>query len=575
MKAYGSYARAADLDPSNVDAQIQAGTLLLIGGEFDKARTRADWRSRPTPRRAPANILLGNAMAGMNETGSAIKQIEQAISLDRSYAPARTALGAVQFLGGRREGAGSAFRKAVDFAPRSIDARLALANYQRASGDTAAAEATLRKALAVDGASAAIHRTLALLYVTTRRAAEAEPHFKALTSEPAGQLALADYYTGMGKRELSVSVLHEIERGTDQSDARAARLRLSSFKYAAGNKAEAYRFLDGILREKPKHDEAHVAKARMLLNDGKTDEAAAQAAEAVKANAGSVGAQYTLGLTALARDDAAAAERAFQEVLTLNPRAAAARLQLARLQLARGETAGALSAAEEVARERPDDVEAAVLMARSLRAQGDVSRAECELAGRIARRPDVAPLRTEMGWIALQRRQVASARASLRRRSASSRTCTTRGSGSSRRTWRVATSAEPGPISAAGSRSRRATCACRSCRRAWASGEARGGGGVAAAGRRVGDASQLEAYDLLGRIHMSQGQVDRALVEYRALADRSKSPIGPLTMIGMIEESTGKKEAARQTSSAVLKANPRAGRGQQPRVDVCGPGEAG
>src|SRR5206468_254036 len=39
--AYQAYARAADLDPSNVDAQLQAGTLLLAGGEFEAARTRA------------------------------------------------------------------------------------------------------------------------------------------------------------------------------------------------------------------------------------------------------------------------------------------------------------------------------------------------------------------------------------------------------------------------------------------------------------------------------------------------------------------------------------------------------
>ena len=42
MKAYGSYARAADLDPQNVDAQIKAGTLLLVAGEYDAARTRAE-----------------------------------------------------------------------------------------------------------------------------------------------------------------------------------------------------------------------------------------------------------------------------------------------------------------------------------------------------------------------------------------------------------------------------------------------------------------------------------------------------------------------------------------------------
>jgi len=336
--------------------------------------------------------------------------MEQAISLDPSYAPAWTALGAVQFLGGSRERAGDAFRKAVELAPQSVDARLALANYQWASGDTAAAEQTLLAALSIDARNAGVHRALALLYLSTQRAPQAEAHFKALASEPGGQLALADYYTGMGDRQRAMSVLQSVEAGSDKSEARAAKLRIAGLEYAGGRKAEALKIVDEVIHEKPKYEEARIAKARMLLIDGKADEASAEAHEAVKLNASSPAAQYTLGLTAVARRDAAAAEDAFEKVLKLNPRAAAARLQLARLQLARGETAGALQAAEEVSRQRPEDVEAAVLMSRSLRAQGDLPRAERELASRIARTPDAAPLYLEMGWLDLQQNKVPAAR---------------------------------------------------------------------------------------------------------------------------------------------------------------------
>ena len=45
LKAYGSYARAADLDPSRIDAQVHAGTLLLAAGEYNAARSRADTSS--------------------------------------------------------------------------------------------------------------------------------------------------------------------------------------------------------------------------------------------------------------------------------------------------------------------------------------------------------------------------------------------------------------------------------------------------------------------------------------------------------------------------------------------------
>ena len=359
VKAYASYARAADLDPSNVDAQIQAGTLLLIGGEFDQARTRAELALKADEKSAPAHILLGNALAGMNDTARAVKQIEEAISLDPASAPAWTALGAVRFIGGNRESSGEAFRKAVELAPASVDAHMALANYEWASGKTEDAERTLLKALSLDGTSPSAHRALALLYVTTRRAAQAEPHFKALVEQPGGRLALADYYIGMGHRDAALAELKAIEAGDDKADSRAARLRIASLEYNAGRTAEAHQILDQLLKERPRNEEARIVKARLLLREGKPDDAAGHAVEAVKADSSSQAAHYTLGLISLARRDFEAAEKSFQEVIRLNPRAAAAQTQLARLQLARGETAGAVNAAQVAARDRPDDPEAA------------------------------------------------------------------------------------------------------------------------------------------------------------------------------------------------------------------------
>ena len=133
VNAYREYTRTGDLDLSDTDAQVKAGMLLLAAGEFEAARTRAELALQTHPHNVPANILLGNALAGLNETDKAVKQIEQAINLDPWYAPAWTALGAAQFRAGTRGEAADAFQKAVELAPSSVNARLALANFQWAS----------------------------------------------------------------------------------------------------------------------------------------------------------------------------------------------------------------------------------------------------------------------------------------------------------------------------------------------------------------------------------------------------------------------------------------------------------
>jgi len=415
-KAYAAYARAADLEPSNLDAQLKAGTLLLAAGEYEMARRRAELAVQAHPDDPSAHILLGNALAGLNETSRAITQMEQAIALDPSYAPAWSALGAARFVEGRREKAGEAFRKAVDLAPSSVDPYLALANYHWASGAQAEAEKALKTALAIDGSNAAVHRALALFYIVTKRAPEAEPHFRALANEKGGALALADYYVGTGRASDAIAVLRSIASDDGHPEGVAARLRMAAIDYNAGRRAEANKAVDAVLAEPDAPPDAHIAKARMLLlDDGNVVDAERHARQAIAADRSLPAAHYTLGLVALRKQDPKAAEAAFLDVLKLNPRAGAAQLQLARLQLARGDAAGALNAAEQAARQLPNDHEAAVLVSRSLRAQGDLPRAERELAARIAKTPDVAALHLEMGELGLQRGRSAEARASFER----------------------------------------------------------------------------------------------------------------------------------------------------------------
>ena len=226
-----------------------------------------------------------------------------------------------------------------------------------------------------------------MFYLSDRRAPEAEPHFKALAADsPDGTLALADFYTGLGRRDEALAVLNGI---TDKKAQREAKLRIATIQYESGKTEDALKLTDALISEKPRNPDGHILKARLLLaSHGDLDEAARQAQAAVHADTGSTAAQYTAGLVAIARKDFEGAERAFLESAKLNPRAAAPQLQLARLRLARGDSAGALSAAEEAAEARPDDIEAAVLMVRSLRAQGQLDRARRELADRLNHRAD-------------------------------------------------------------------------------------------------------------------------------------------------------------------------------------------
>ncbi len=563
VSAYGEYARAGDLDPSNLDAHLRAGTILLLGREFEAAATRAELVLKVDPRHVPAHILLGNAKAGLNDNVAAMRKIQEAINIDPSYAPAWTALGAVTFIGGRKADAAAGFKKAVELAPSSIEARLALANYEWAMAAFADAEKTLKSALNIDPRSAAAHRALGLLYITTGRREQAEPHFRALAVDGPGRLALADYYMGVGRNADAVTLLRELERSPEKADGREARLRLASIEYAAGRKAEAHRIVDGLISERPRFAAARTAKARMLLSDGApASEAVAQAREAVKGDRYLAAAHYTLGLAAFADHNLEEAATAFEAAVKLSPQAAAARMQLARVKLAQGDAASAVSIAELAANEHPSDIDAAVLLAQSLRASGNPDRAAGELTARLASgRGGKGPLHTELGWVELQRGEAAAARAAfyeaLREAPRSADV----------RKGLIAAQLAERRFDAARKQIAEweATAASDTQVKVLSAQVELAAGNMKAAEQTLkaiiaSDASQLDAYDLLGRVYASQGKVEDAVQQYEALARRSPSgAAGAQTMIGMLQEARKDREAARQAYEQALARDPHAG----------------
>jgi tetratricopeptide (TPR) repeat protein len=563
VNAYTEYARAGDLDPSNLDAQMRAGTILLLGREFGAAARRAELALKVDSRYVPAHILLGNARAGLNDTTQAMREIQEAIKIDPSYAPAWTALGAVTFIGGRKADAAPAFKKAVELAPRSIEARLALANYEWATGAFAGAERTLESALKIEPQNAAAHRALALLYITTNRRDEAEPHFRALAVDGAGRLALADYYMGVGRNRDAVNLLEELQKSPEKSDVREARLRIASIEYAAGKKVEAHRIVDELIAERSRYAAARTAKARMLLNDGAPpSEAVAQAREAVKADPYLPAAHYTLGLAAFADRNLDEAAKAFEEAVKLGSQPAAARMQLARVKLAQGDAAGAVSIAELAANARPSDTDAAVLLAQTLRASGNPNRAAGELTSRLASgRGNEAPLHTELGWVELQRGDASAARAAFFEalRAAPRSTDVRKGiiaaQLADRRIdaarkqiaeWETASSTDP-------------RVKLLSAQVELAAGNTAGAEQTLKA-VIAGDASQLDAYDLLARVYVRQGRVEEAVQQYEALAERAPAgAAGARTMIGMLNEARKDREGARRAYEQALTSDPHAG----------------
>ena len=163
-----------------------------------------------------------------------------------------------------------------------MQSRLALVNFLWASNRRPEAEQTLKDALAQDPNNIQAHRALGVFYMSTGRAAEAEPHFQAIATAAktsAASLALADYYIVTKRPDDATKLLRDLA-SKDESLA-PATMRLAALDVSTVRARKRWPSSAALVEKKPKEMTARLMIARILLVDGKRDEALAEATKIV------------------------------------------------------------------------------------------------------------------------------------------------------------------------------------------------------------------------------------------------------------------------------------------------------
>jgi tetratricopeptide (TPR) repeat protein len=384
-EAYRESMRAADLLPNDATAQFRAGTLLLVAGEFEDAKTRAEKAVALDPKNSHAQILLGNALAGLRDLDAAIGEYEDAIAIDPGAHTAYDNIAILQWAKGKKTEAEVSFRKAVEVAPKSSEARMALANFLWSTGRMTEAEQTLKEALAIDPKHVGANRALGFFYIASNRAAEAEEYFEVLARNAksvSAAMALADYYLLIRKPDEARKALLELA-ARDPAAYAAATTRLAALDVALGERTQAAVKLRQVLEKHPKEAPARLLNARLLLMDGKRDEAFAEAGKIIadQPNAPVAATAHAfIGAIHSSEDRRGEAIKSYQEVLRLQARPVVAHLALTALYLADGAVDKAAASVQAALTAAPGNLLARTLSVRVASAQGNRARADQELA---------------------------------------------------------------------------------------------------------------------------------------------------------------------------------------------------
>lgn len=553
--------RAADLLPDRADVQLQAGRLLLLAGQFEDAKARAEKVLEKDLRNVDALILQGNASAGLRDFDAAITQLQKAVQEAPNEGKSYAALGAVQQLQGNVQEAERSLKNALSVAPRSVGAHLALANYYWSTGNRGQAEQVLASAKAIAPRDRNVLQGLLYVYLATGRANEAKGHLQEMIAvspeDQTPRFVLADLLAEEKRTDDALKALEPLAGNEALSGLVVARL--SMYEHQGGRVDAAYKRLADRLAQQPKDIESQTMLARLALADRRSAEALKASQLALSIDPNRFEALYVLGSVSLdlgRPDDALAALR---KALSIAPRAMGPKLQLARAYMTQGQVDSGLQFAQEALNQEPGSAMARYLVVRGLLMKRDATRAEealRPLARAIADSPEV---QVQMG-------EVARLKGDLR---------------AAERAFSGALQAAPDSIEALSglvaveiSSGRKAEAIARVENRVKASPKEAGVLAMAAAAySAVGDDARAEqalkelvsaapdsllAYENLARLYWRQKRLDDARAQFEHLANEQPKAIGPQTMVGIILQLQGKQREAQAAYEKLLQANPEA-----------------
>jgi tetratricopeptide (TPR) repeat protein len=562
-RALPEYVRAADLLSGSVEVQLKAAQALLLAGRYEDARARAEKGAAIDPTNVDIQLMIGNAIAGLKDLDQAALTIEAAATADGTRGYPYSNLGTIEMVRGNNADAEAAFRKAISIEPKSVAARLGLANFLRATGHPPEAEQTVKDALAIDSKHLFANQFMAAFYIDAGRPAEAERYVRVITDirgDARSRLALVDYYAASRRFDEALRLLPTVNSDpADRAMAAAVQVRTAEIAFAQARRADAHAAIDVALKAEPPDPAAVLLKARLLAEDGRFDDALVRAASIRNAAAVSAEAHLLIGQIEMARKKLDEAIAEFYEALRQQPRATRVRLALANAHLVRGDAPEAIALAGSVLEREPGNLEARVFLVRGLTMRGEVNAAARELAAVPAAQRANAAVQVATGALALTRDSRAEAGAAFERAEAFST------QGTESLAGLVSLDLKAGRLADA-----RRRVEARRERDPMNAQVAVMAGEVYMAGKQSAlaikalqraielDPSQVRAYVLLARLYIGEGNLDEARRKFEEIAPLQPRSVGAPTMAAMILHLQGRVDEAEQRYQDILAQDPNA-----------------
>lgn len=400
--AYGELLKTVDTDPSNLEARISLGNMLLAGRANDRAEAQARAVLAINPNYADAYALLGAIAERRGDKADALQDIQHALSIDPKRAVFHSELALLEVQNPAQEpDAEQELHTAAALDTKSPTPHVLLAALLEKKGDIQGAEQEYRTAISAAPTALQPRESLAALYMRSKDNAKAEQTLhqavEDLSDDENASSVLAAYYGRTGQIDRAETVFADLNSKYPKSFAIKLTYARILFDRKEYDKSTA--IANQLAKTDAGNAEVQTLNALLLLNTGKIDDAWTLLKKSVKDNPNDAQTQLLLARVAILKGDVNTAEASFRQAAKLNPGSIEAANGLADIAVGR-QDAGMLSeVADKTILAHPDYAPAYLWRGTAWANRGKFDRAEADYQTVLKSNPNNAAALLELGQV--------------------------------------------------------------------------------------------------------------------------------------------------------------------------------
>ncbi len=413
---YVELQRTVDLAPTNVQAHLDLGALLLAGHQFPRSTEQAKAVLAIQANNPDAFALLSSIALAQGDRAEALAQIQHALAIEPNRSNFHTALALIQISDtATAQSAEDQLRKAISLDPKNVMAHLVLSSMLEKKGDLQGAQEQSMAAVAIDPKNIRARLALVGIYYRTGNKAAAEDTLRQGTEQLAdtneGADLLWSYYARTGQIDRAASVYADLVNKHPKSVP--LKLTYAHILIAQKDFAKATTITDGLTKTNGSDPQVAILNGMLMLHAGKANDAYTVLEKAAKNAPDNVAVKLWLGQAAQAKGDIGAAEENYHDVVRINPSNLDAEKGLAGIANQRGDFTLLAQVAETTLVHYPRSSDAYFWRGLAELHRQEVEKADADFQTAIKNDPNNSSAAEELGVLRLSQKRIPEGKALL------------------------------------------------------------------------------------------------------------------------------------------------------------------